>query len=635
MTTQVSVPSLRPMEIDWDSAGPMEPALRELQAHAFDCVEKRQTVARLTFHQTPDVAGFSYSEDGAVGVINYGEPCDAFRALARVRAGCLPSTREDRTFRSLGVMLDVSRNGVFTVPAIKKMIRSFALMGLNTLQLYLEDVYGIEDEPFFGYFRGRYSAAELREVDDYAALFGMEVVPCIQTLGHLEQILQWPEYAQLVDVPAVLMVGDPRTEVLIGKMLDAMSACFRSRRLHIGMDEAHGMALGRYRRENGERRPFDVLNEHLQLVAGMCRARGLQPLIWSDMYFRLGSKSDGYYDVDSKIPDGVAEGIPSDVTLVYWDYYHWTSEFYTEWIARHRGLGKEPVLAAGAWNWNRFWTHYPLAFASIAGGMAASRTAGLQEAFVTLWGDDGTECDPFSMLPAVQYFAECAHGEAPTEEVLEQAFLASCGGSWKMCMLGNGVDSIPALGPVADSFGNFGKWILWHDPLLGFLEAHIAEPVPEHYRQLAAQLAAYPENRPDAEHARFAHHLAWALALKSTLHREIRPAYQKGDHPRLQQLVNDELPAAIQAVGALQRIHRRIWMEWRKPFGWDVLERRYAGLLSRLGSLEEALRNHLNDPTQRIAELEEKPLRLKAGKQDTDFTFSYARASSVNAVNAI
>lgn len=635
MTRRVKSPSIRPVEIDWECAGPVESALRELQAHVTDCAQAGQMAVRLSFEQTPGLAGFGYQEDGETGVIEYGEPCDAFRAFARVRAGCPSPTREDRTFTSLGVMLDVSRNGVFTVSAIKKMIRSFAFMGLNTLQLYLEDVYGIEDEPFFGYFRGRYSAAELREVDDYAALFGMEVVPCIQTLGHLEQILQWPEYADLVDVPAVLMVGDPRTEVLVGKMLDAMSACFRSRRLHIGMDEAHGMALGRYRRENGERRPFDVLNEHLQLVAEMCRARGLQPLIWSDMYFRLGSKTDGYYDVDSKIPEGVAEGIPSDVTLVYWDYYHWTSEFYTEWIARHRDLGKEPVLAAGAWSWNRFWTHYPLAFASIAGGMGAARSAGLREAFVTLWSDDGTECDPFSMLPAVQYFAECARGEAPQEDVLEEAFLASCGGSWKMCMLGSGVDSIPALGPVTESFGNFGKWILWHDPLLGFLEAHIAEPVPEHYRQLAAQLASYPANSPDAQHALFAHHLAWALALKSTLHREVRPAYQDGDHSRLQQLVNDVLPATIQAVGELQRIHRRIWMEWRKPFGWDVLERRYAGLLSRLGSLDEALWNHLKDPTQRIAELEEKPLRLKAGKEDTDFDFKYARASSVNAANAI
>lgn len=623
------------MEIDWKSSGPLDPALRELQKHAPDCTGNQNPALRLRFLQAPDFVGFDYSEEGGCGVIKYGDPCDAFRALARIRAGCPSPTREDRNFQSLGVMLDVSRNGVFTIPAIKRLIRSFALMGLNTLQLYLEDVYTIEEEPFFGYFRGRYSADELREVDAYAALFGMEVVPCIQTLGHLEQILQWPEYGDLVDVPAVLMVGDPRTEELVGKMLDSISVCFRSRRIHIGMDEAHGLALGRYRLANGVRRAFDVLNEHLQLVSGMCHARGLQPLIWSDMYFRLGSKTNGYFDVDSKIPDGVAEQIPAEVTLVYWDYYHWTSEFYTEWIARHRGMEKEPVLALGAWCWNRFWTHYPLAFASISAGMAAARTAGLREAFVTLWGDDGTECDPFSMLPAVQYFAECAHGDPPSGEMLEQAFLATCGGNWKMCMLGNGVDSIPALGPVADSFANFGKWILWHDPLLGFLEAHIAESLPEHYRQLAEQLAAHQGSSPDARHAGFAFQLARALALKSTLHREIRPAYQRGDRPRLQQLVNDEVPGTIEAVAELQTLHRVIWMEWRKPFGWDVLERRYAGLLSRLKSLEDALRNHLNNPAQAIAELEEKPLRLKSGKQDTDFDFSYARASSANASNAI
>jgi hexosaminidase len=637
MKTPFSSHSLRPVWIDWTTAGALEPGLRELLVQFPDRFQESGPAVRLTFLERPEHKGFSYVEKDGAGLIGYAEPCDAFRALARVMAleAGSQEIQEPRSFDALGVMLDVSRNGVLTVSSIKRLLRSFALMGLNTLQLYLEDVYEIEGEPFFGYFRGRYSVGELREIDAYAARLGIEVVPCIQTLGHLEQVLQWPAYADLADVPAVLMVGDPRTEALVGKMLDTISGCFRSRRIHIGMDEAHGMALGRYRRQNGERRPFDVLNEHLQLVAGLCRHRGLQPLIWSDMYFRLGSKTNSYYDVDSQIPDGVTAEIPSGATLVYWDYYHWTADFYTEWIARHRRLGKEPIFAAGAWTWNRFWTHYPLAFASISAGMTASRAAGLREAFVTVWGDDGTECDPFSLLPAVQYFAECARGEAPAEHQLERAFLASCDGNWKMCLLGNGIDAIPALGPVEDSYANFGKWILWHDPLLGFLEAHIAESLPEHYRQLSATLAAYPGGHPDAIHAQFACALATALALKSTLHRDVRPSYQNRDHIRLRQLLEEVLPATLTAVEELQRIHRRIWWEWRKPFGWDVLERRYAGLLSRLRSLDEALRNHLQNPEQPILELDEKPLRLKPGKQDTDFDFSHARASSANASHAI
>lgn len=104
--------------------------------------------------------------------------------------------------------------------------------------LYTEDTYEISGEPRFGYQRGRYSQAELRELDAYAASLGMELVGCIQTLAHLEQIRRWPDYQAVKDYESVLLVGEPKTYELIGKVLDAMGGALRSRRIHIGMDEA-------------------------------------------------------------------------------------------------------------------------------------------------------------------------------------------------------------------------------------------------------------------------------------------------------------------------------------------------------------------------------------------------------------
>ena len=36
---------------------------------------------------------------------------------------------------------------------------------------------------------GAYTAAELKQIDAYAAALSIEVVPCIQTLGHLDKLL--------------------------------------------------------------------------------------------------------------------------------------------------------------------------------------------------------------------------------------------------------------------------------------------------------------------------------------------------------------------------------------------------------------------------------------------------------------
>lgn len=219
--------------------------------------------------------------------ISYHSPCDAYRALGLLLVGAMPDS-QDRTHETVGVMWDVSRNGVVHTAAWERIFLKFALMGFNAVQLYMEDAYEIPGEPFFGYGRGAYSAEELRKIDDFGHRFGIEVIPCIQTLGHLEQIAQWPPYRDLMDVRGVLLVGEEATQRLIGKMLDQVASCFRSRKIHIGMDEAHGIGTGSYLRKHGYERPFNILSRHLEMVVGMCRERELHPMMWSDMFFRIG-----------------------------------------------------------------------------------------------------------------------------------------------------------------------------------------------------------------------------------------------------------------------------------------------------------------------------------------------------------
>lgn len=61
----------------------------------------------------------------------------------------------------MGTMMDASRNGVLFLPPIKYLSRKLAVWGYNMLQLYTEDTYKIDGEPFFGYLRGGYSQSEL------------------------------------------------------------------------------------------------------------------------------------------------------------------------------------------------------------------------------------------------------------------------------------------------------------------------------------------------------------------------------------------------------------------------------------------------------------------------------------------
>lgn len=260
--------------------------------------------------------GFSARFDGVRAEIHYANKCHFFRMLGHLLEK-LPigpfAITETPYFDQCGVMLDASRNAVMKPAAFKTFLRRMAMMGLNTAMLYTEDTYTIPGQPYFGYMRGRYTAAELRACDDYADCFGIELIPCIQTLGHLEKALRWPFAAELKDTQNILLAGDEKALQLIEEMLVAATAPFRSKRIHLGMDEAQGLGSGRYLEQNGYRPSLDILRDHLANVMALCKKHGLQPMIWSDMCLRPLSPTGDYYDAEAPLcalPPQVTSAVP-------------------------------------------------------------------------------------------------------------------------------------------------------------------------------------------------------------------------------------------------------------------------------------------------------------------------------------
>jgi len=132
-------------------------------------------------------------KNGTKVTLIYGRRVELFRGLGLLAENCAQaqfSTCQPARFKMDGMMLDCSRNGVMKLSVVKKFIRYMALMGLDTLMLYTEDTYEVPEYPYFGYMRGRYSNQELKEMDDYAASYGIELIPCIQTLAHLDAALR-------------------------------------------------------------------------------------------------------------------------------------------------------------------------------------------------------------------------------------------------------------------------------------------------------------------------------------------------------------------------------------------------------------------------------------------------------------
>ncbi|MDQ6418809.1 beta-N-acetylhexosaminidase [Paenibacillus sp. LHD-117] len=548
--------------------------------------------------------------------IRYGAKHQFFRALGLLvqkgQGGGTFHIREKQQFDTIGPMFDLSRNGVLTVGSFKFLLRKMALMGLNSVMLYMEDTYELEGEAYFGYMRGRYSAAELREIDDYADQFGIEAFPSIQTLAHLEEFLKWEPVKAYKDTKGALLVGDSQTDRLVENMIAAVSAPFRSKKIHIGMDEAEELGRGKFLDRNGYVSRFEIMTDHLDKVLAAVRRLGLKPMMWSDMFLKLASGSgEDYYGHETQIPEEMARRIPKDVDMVYWDYNHVEESDYETLIAKHRPLGNNLVFAGAVWVFNTFGVNYGLSLPATDAALTVCKREGIREVYATMWGDDGMESNPYIALLGLQFYAEHAYSEAsPSDAVVAERVEFCTGIAADAYLQLKYLDETPGAEPNNQKQSNPSKFLLYQDVLLGMFDKQIEGlPMNEHYDRVEQEIVA--RRRPDAELDylfEVPQKLCGILKRKSEIGIELKRAYDGGDKAELERIAREVLPVISKAVAELRTAHRAQWLSMFKPFGWEVIDIRYGGVVSRLDTAVMRLMDYVDGRIDRIEELEQERL---------------------------
>ncbi len=575
----------------------LQAALRTL-AGEYPLVENKPANINMEFKSVSSSSRkFHISRDGKTARIEYSDTAAALRAVGSLLSGVdIPS--EQTSFTTFGIMLDCSRNAVMKVDHFKGWLRKLALLGYNMAMLYTEDTYQIPGEPYFGYHRGAYTADELREIDRYAANLGIEMIPCIQTLGHLEQILKWTAYDDVKDTSSVLLADEEKTYALIEKMIRLSADVFKSRRIHVGMDETHDLGRGRFMDLYGYKRGFDIFNQHLARVIDICKKYGLKPMIWSDMYFRMGSKTQDYYDKNCVIPDDVKAQIPKNVEMVYWDYYHHDEEFYLDWIKRHRDLGAEPLMGSGIWTWAVLWYAQGETEATAGPCIRASLKEGLKEFFVTLWGDDGAYCEFDSAMAGLTWVAELAWTSQTPDNILARRFAALCHGSYRETLA------------AADLWC---RELLWDDPILGInwhqhkLKSKDTWPkTRKKYSAMTTRLEKCKTTSTAGGDLKFALALTRFLVQKIDLRTNLDAAYAGRKKPALKKLLRD-IPKTIDALKKFDQAFRTQWLRRNKPFGLEVIQIRLAGQRRRYEELAQCIKDLLAGKIGCIEELENLP----------------------------
>jgi hypothetical protein len=144
--------------------------------------------------------------NNGITTVYYDTQRDIARALLLVKVNDDKETFviEDKSeFETRCFMVDCSRNAVLNLQTVKKLIRILAMLDYTSMMLYTEDTYEVIDEPVFGYLRGRYTIAEMKEIDEYAKSYGIEMIPITN-----KELAEWKDIPDVKNVSAFIYQGN-------------------------------------------------------------------------------------------------------------------------------------------------------------------------------------------------------------------------------------------------------------------------------------------------------------------------------------------------------------------------------------------------------------------------------------------
>ncbi len=213
-----------------------------------------------------------------------------------------------------GIQLMVESIHQLRLDSILSLIRSAARHKLNALLIEFGDRFPFEGEHAVVASPSALTRPQLRQIIDEARDLGLEIIPLVQCMGHLEYLLQHDEYADIReedDVRAQLCPSNERSlpvwAELTEQILDFVGDCPR---LHVGGDETRQLGVcptcAARVEEAGKGRLYA---DHVNRVCAWLADRGIAPIVWDDILCAHPDTMDHLHEA---------------AQVMYWDY--WTTQ---------------------------------------------------------------------------------------------------------------------------------------------------------------------------------------------------------------------------------------------------------------------------------------------------------------------
>ncbi|MDR0426272.1 MAG: family 20 glycosylhydrolase, partial [Clostridiales bacterium] len=462
--------------------------------------------------------GYTFSRaDGSSYKICYHARHEFFMALARIISGESRGTAARRL--DAGFLLDCAKNAVPNADTLKRTVVNLALCGYSQLYLYVEDCIAVPGEERLGYMRGRFTADEIREIDAYCRLFGIALIPCIQTLGHYAGLFysHVAQYLPIYEYEDTILAENEPTYQFLTHIIQWVSGCFSSGRIHICLNDAKQTGLGEYLKKNKYKPRASILKTHIDRVCAICEAYGLAPVMWTDMLV----------EDDTLDPQGLKNliaDLPKNLTFMCYDDYKKSEFLYEKLLKSNIKAFETPIFCCNINNWLGFAPLNYLTDTRLVPALDACVKLGIDRVVFTAWAEAGGESAQLSVLPSLLRLSDEIYafdGGRRTDRLAK--LLTGYTPDELMCLdLPNTVPGCDRARPA-----NPAKYLLYEDPILSHYLINADETYRQYYLSRAETLRALSRRKsPYAYLFVTLYRLCAALADKCLLSAEIEGCYR-------------------------------------------------------------------------------------------------------------
>lgn len=197
-------------------------------------------------------------------------------------------------FRWRGIHLDL-KGAPLPIDALIREIEQMAAWGINLLLMEYEDTFPYVFDPAIRTATA-YSPADIARIVRTCKSLNIQIVPLVQTFGHLEFVLKCPRYRHLAQTAGSFGSLDPtlpESRALVLHMVDELLAAHPdSQWLHLGGDEVWDLGEGERSKARAAEIGKDGLYlEHMMPIIEHVAGRGVRPILWDDMMRKWSAES--------------------------------------------------------------------------------------------------------------------------------------------------------------------------------------------------------------------------------------------------------------------------------------------------------------------------------------------------------